>query len=85
MQLVQLKLAYKGSDIGSIIWATEEFTRFYHPRRDKWSTHFQLQQDLIQPISSVGEVTTRILGLNDQSRVLEKMQRTDRRRDFFLQ
>jgi len=63
---------YKGSDIGSIIWETQEFNRFYNPRRDHWTAHFQIQQAIIQPISAIGEVTTRILGFNDQDRVLER-------------
>lgn len=63
---------YKGSDIGSIIWATQEFTRFYNPRRDSWAAHFQLKKAIIQPISNIGKVTARILGFNDQDRVLER-------------
>jgi HNH endonuclease len=64
---------YKGSDIGSIIWATREFTRFHNPRCDRWATHFQLQHATIQPLSNIGEATARILGFNDQSRVLERL------------
>ena len=63
---------YKGSDIGSIIWETQEFSRFYNPRRDAWKVHFQLQKAIIQPISNIGEVTARILGFNDPDRVLER-------------
>ena len=33
----------KGSDVGSMIWETQEFVRFYNPRRDRWSEHFQLE------------------------------------------
>ena len=32
---------YKGSDIGSIFWQTREFSRFYNPRSDRWSEHFE--------------------------------------------
>jgi HNH endonuclease len=63
---------YKGSDIGSIIWETQEFVRFYHPRRDAWGEHFRLDITTITPISSIGEVTARILGLNDRDRLLER-------------
>jgi hypothetical protein len=28
---------FKGSDIGSVVWETQEFTRFYNPRRDRWA------------------------------------------------
>jgi hypothetical protein len=63
---------YKGSDIGSIIWDTQEFVRFYNPRRDRWSQHFQLDQSMIAPRTSIGEVTARILGFNDRDRLLER-------------
>jgi hypothetical protein len=32
----------KGTDIGSIAPSTGEFTRFFNPRTDHWSDHFQL-------------------------------------------
>ena len=63
---------FKGSDIGSIIWQTKELTRFYHPRRDNWLEHFHLEDYFIQPITDIGEVTARILGFNQQSRLLER-------------
>ncbi len=71
---------YKGSDIGSIIWETQEFVRFYNPRRDQWSDHFQLQGSRIEPISPIGEVTARILGFNDPIRLLERQELIDRGR-----
>jgi HNH endonuclease len=71
---------YKGSDIGSIIWETQEFVRFYNPRRDQWSEHFQLQGNRINPISPIGEVTARILGFNDPMRLLERQELIDRGR-----
>jgi hypothetical protein len=69
---------YKGSDIGSIIWQTQEFIRFYNPRRDCWGEHFQLQVSTIDPKSSIGEVTARILGFNDRDRLLERKVLIDR-------
>jgi len=62
----------KGSDIGSIIWQTREFTRFYNPRSDRWSEHFRLQDATLEPLSTVGEVTARILGFNHSDRLLER-------------
>ncbi len=63
---------FKGSDIGSIVWQTKEFTRFYNPRSDRWSEHFQLQNATLQPLTAIGEVTARILGFNDGDRLLER-------------
>lgn len=63
---------YKGSDIGSIIWETKEFVRFYHPRWDKWHEHFEQRDNFIRPLTSIGIVTTNILGFNEPNRLLER-------------
>jgi hypothetical protein len=62
----------KGSDIGSIIWRTGEFIRFFNPRTDRWADHFYLEGTLIQPRSDIGEATARILWFNTSARVLER-------------
>ena len=61
----------KGSDIGSIS-ATGEFTRFFNPRTDHWSEHFRLEGSVIQPLTTIGEVTARIFGFNDSARLHER-------------
>ena len=61
----------KGSDIGSIS-RSGEFTRFFNPRTDSWSDHFRLEGATIQPLTQIGEVTTRILGFNDTERLHER-------------
>lgn len=63
---------FKGSDIGSLVWETQELTRFYNPRRDHWADHFQLQETILHPLTGIGDVTARILGFNDSDRVLER-------------
>ena len=63
---------FKGSDIGSIIWRTRDFIRFYNPRTDYWFQHFRLQDSVLQPLTEIGEVTARILGFNDSDRLLER-------------
>lgn len=62
----------KGSDIGSIVWETEEFCRFFNPRIDRWSEHFRLNGAAIEPLTAIGKVTARILALNALERVLER-------------
>ena len=62
----------KGSDIGSILWRTGEFIRFFNPRTDRWSQHFRLEGVVIQPQTGIGEVTTPILDLNHSDRLLER-------------
>jgi hypothetical protein len=63
---------YKGSDIGSIVWATGEYCRFFHPRIDFWVDHFALDDLHISPLTAIGEVTARILDLNSSERLLER-------------
>jgi hypothetical protein len=62
----------KGSDIGSILWGTGEFSRFLHPRLDRWGEHFRLEEAIIQPQTGIGEVTARILEFNHNDRLLER-------------
>lgn len=62
----------KGSDIGSILWRTGEFKRFFNPRADRWADHFRLNAAVIEPLTPIGEVTVRILDLNSPDRLLER-------------
>ena len=63
----------KGSDVGSVLSEADEFVRFFNPRRDHWSEHFALREDLsIQPLTAIGQVTVNILKLNAEERVLER-------------
>ena len=63
---------YKGSDVGSIWWPSGELVRFYNPRIDSWTDHFQLEDTHINPLTHIGEVTTRVLKFNDIDRLLER-------------
>lgn len=61
----------KGSDIASIA-PDSELVRFYNPRIDQWHEHFRLVGALFTPFSEMGEVTIRILKMNDPEHVLER-------------
>ena len=61
----------KGSDVGSVS-TTGEFTRFFNPRTDRWAEHFLLEQAAIRPLTTIGEVTARILGFNESARLHER-------------
>ena len=61
----------KGSNIGSIS-RTGEFTRFFNPRKDRWSEHFLLQNAMIRPLTPIGEVTANILEFNNSARLHER-------------
>lgn len=61
----------KGTDLGSI---TEggNLVRFFNPRVDRWRDHFVLVGPRIEPVTEIGQVTTRILELNSVERLLER-------------
>lgn len=62
----------KGSDIGSISRQSGQIIRFFNPRTDNWSDHFELEGAVIKSLTEIGEVTARILGFNDSDRLLER-------------
>ncbi len=62
----------KGSDVGSISVRTGEFIRFFNPRSDRWADHFAFDDEIIQPLTDIGDVTARILDFNGGDRVLER-------------
>ncbi|MEX2286499.1 MAG: HNH endonuclease signature motif containing protein [Planctomycetaceae bacterium] len=70
----------KGSDIGSIALSTNQFTRFYNPRLDRWADHFMLIGARIEPLTPIGEITSLIFEFNRAERVLERelLRRIDR-------
>jgi HNH endonuclease len=53
----------KGSDVASINPETGDIERFYHPRCDRWSEHFQLLEatGAIEPLTAIGRSTVRLL------------------------
>ena len=62
----------KGSDIGSIVWETQRFCRFFNPRVDQWRDHFGLEGISITALTPIGEVTARILDFNHIDRLVER-------------
>ncbi len=54
----------KGTDVASVDPETGVVVRLFHPRRDRWSEHFELRAGLIVPKSDVGRVTEHLLQLN---------------------
>jgi hypothetical protein len=62
---------HKGSDVDSVSEAGE-FSRFFNPRTDRWSEHFRLVTNIIQPLTVIGEVTARVLRFNHTDQLLER-------------
>jgi len=64
----------KGSDIASIDPTTGVIVPLFHPRRDRWLEHFQLNGAEIIPLTTVGRATARLLKLNHPNRLFEREQ-----------
>ncbi len=60
---------HKGTDLGSVGVRIGALVRFYHPRNDRWSEHFQWSEGRIEPLTDIGEVTARLLEFNHPERV----------------
>ncbi|MBL8794928.1 MAG: HNH endonuclease [Planctomycetia bacterium] len=63
---------HKGSDLTSIDPETGLLTTLFHPRQDRWTDHCTLTDGSIQPKTSIGRVTVRLLQLNHPDRVRER-------------
>ena len=63
---------YKGSDIASIV-GQNQLVRLYHPRNDRWRNHFHLKGVIIEPLSQTAEATIRILQMNHDDQILERL------------
>ncbi len=64
----------KGTDVGSFDFETDgALTRFFNPRKDVWTEHFQiLESGEIQPSLALRRVTVKILRINDANRSEER-------------
>ncbi len=64
--------SYKGTDLGTILKDNQIF-RFYNPRKDEWLQHFELDNHLILPKTEIAEATIKILQLNEERRLTERL------------
>ena len=62
----------KGSDLASLDPETGELIPLFHPRKDRWSDHFRLDEARFEPLTAKGRVTVRLLQLNHPNRVRER-------------
>jgi 5-methylcytosine-specific restriction endonuclease McrA len=64
---------YKGSDLGTYLDDSYQFTRFFHPRLDDWAFHFETQESgLIIDKTAIGLATIKIFGINHPDRIIER-------------
>lgn len=60
---------HKGSDVASIDDETGRVVRLFHPRRDRWTRHFEQDIGRIIARTAVGRVTEFLLQLNRADRL----------------
>lgn len=63
---------HKGSDFGSFDQETGDVVMLFHPRKDTWSDHFELDGTRIIPKTAKGRVTEFVLKLNSPKRLSER-------------
>jgi HNH endonuclease len=62
----------KGTDIGTLLLPSQDFTRLFNPRMDIWVHHFQLNQGEIMPLTPIGQATVKVLAINHFERIIER-------------
>ena len=60
----------KGPNIAGIDVMTGELTPLYHPRRDRWTEHFEPRGPRLIGRTAVGRVTVAVLDLNHRQRLM---------------
>lgn len=64
----------KGPNLAGIDPVTGAITVLFHPRRDRWSDHFQWNGPFIEGRSATGRATVSVLALNDTKRMRLRLQ-----------
>jgi hypothetical protein len=70
----------KGSDVGTFLFDTKEFVRFYNPRTDNWKEHFHIEDGHILPKTLIGQATVKILDFNNLQLVINRQLLTEAKR-----
>lgn len=61
--------AYKGPNLSSVDPENGVIVRLFHPRRDRWSEHFQVAEGRVVGITPIGRATVYLLNMNAPRRV----------------
>lgn len=67
----------KGSDLGTYLINSKRLIRLYHPRKDSWSSHFDIEYGEIIPKSLIGQATIKVLDMNNIDRIILRQALTD--------
>ncbi len=61
---------HKGTNLTGIDPKTQEITRLFHPRRDRWAEHFEWAGVVIVGKSAIGRTTVRVLNMNSDDQLV---------------
>jgi hypothetical protein len=65
--------AHKSHDLAGFDPLTGEIVPLFHPRRQRWIEHFEIQDDMrILGLTAVGRATVQVLKLNEEERLLNR-------------
>jgi len=60
---------HKGPNLAGIDPLTGETVALFHPRRERWSDHFEFDGVLLRGLTAEGRATVALLAMNDARRV----------------
>ncbi len=61
--------SHKGPNIAGVDPASGRIVRLYHPRKDRWSRHFEWSGAVLQGKTATGRATIVVLSMNDPDAV----------------
>jgi hypothetical protein len=65
---------FKGPNIASLDPDSGEAVRLFHPRKDRWEEHFQLDGARIVGRTAIGRVTVQVLAMNADDDLLVRLE-----------
>jgi hypothetical protein len=68
---------FKGPNIAGIDPPTERVTRLFHPRKERWNTHFDWAGPFLVGKTRVGRATIEVLEINDLISVMLRQELLD--------
>ncbi|MEM7658759.1 MAG: HNH endonuclease signature motif containing protein [Bacteroidota bacterium] len=55
---------FKGSDLSTYLAEIDQIVPLYHPRKETWRNHFEVEDGAIIGLTKVGKATVQLLQLN---------------------
>jgi hypothetical protein len=60
---------HKGTNLTGIDPQTNQLTELFHPRRQHWDEHFELQEVYLVGKTAIGRTTIRVLDMNSDDQI----------------